>query len=449
MENRVRVLLIAEAANPEWASVPLEGWSLSQALRGVADVHLVTQVRNRAAIERAGLREGQDFTAIDSEAVAAPLYRAGEAVRRVLRLGWTLTTAVEAFSYYAFERLVWRRFRDEIRGHRFDLVHRITPLSPTIPSTIAARCAAAGTPFVLGPLNGGVPWPPEFRGVQRKEGEWLSYVRGLYRVLPGVRSTRRHAAAIVAGSRSAWEQMARWEDRLAYVAENGVDPARFPLAPRQGGEATGPLRVAFVGRLVPYKGADMLLEAAAPLVRAGALRVDLYGDGPEMPALRRQVEQEGIADGVGLHGWVKHPELGERLRRAEVFAFPSVREFGGAVVIEAMALGLAPVVVDYAGPAEYVTPATGFKVPIGPRPSIVAGFREILGRLAQDRARVAQLGERARERVMAWYTWDAKAKQLLDVYRWVLRQAERPTLRTPLPDVEPGHGASGGSAAAR
>ena len=86
----------------------------------------------------------------------------------------------------------------------------------------------------------------------------------------------------------------------------------------------GPLRVCFVGRLVPSKGPDMLLQAAAPLIRENILKLDMFGDGPLMGTLRSIVEQEGIENGVTLHGWVEHSALQRQMCRSQVFAFPSI-----------------------------------------------------------------------------------------------------------------------------
>src|SRR5262245_28760545 len=117
--RRRRVLVIAEAANPEWVSVPLIGWSLSRALADVADVHLVTQVRNRAAILRNGLIEGRDFTAIDNENFAAPLAKLSQLLRGGADRGWTTTTAFSSISYYSFEFAAWRHFRTDLAARKF------------------------------------------------------------------------------------------------------------------------------------------------------------------------------------------------------------------------------------------------------------------------------------------------------------------------------------------
>ncbi len=419
--TKPRVLLIAEAANPEWVSVPLIGWSLSRALAAVAEVHIVTQIRNRDAFLRAGLAEGTDFTAIDSEAVARPLWAVGKALRMGEGKGWTMLQAVSAAAYPAFERRVWRRFGAGIRAGEWDIVHRITPLSPTIASPIAAKCAAAGVPFVLGPLNGGVPWPAAFRAEMRAEKEFLAPLRSAYKALPGRRATLKAASAILAGSRhTAREIPAAFQEKVLWLPENAIDPDRFS---RVAPHPPGPLRIAFIGRMVPYKGPDMLLEAALPLLADGRATLDMIGDGPMLETLRQTT-----APGLTFHGWCAHEDVQNLLADATLLALPSVREFGGGVVLEAMALAVPPLVVDYAGPGELVGDELGFKIPLADRAGIISAMRGELERLAGAADLLARTGAAGRTHVMRHFTWQAKAAQIARVYAWVLHGGRQPDL---------------------
>jgi len=431
--RRLRILLIAEAANPEWVSVPLVGWSMASALRKKADIHLVTQRRNSEAIVRAGWVPDLDFTAIDSEAVASQIWKLSALLRGSSGGAWTLATAMSIPSYYWFEHLFWKRFATDLQSGAWDIVHRVTPLSPATPSRLGPKLKALGIPFVVGPLNGGVPWPRQFSQARSQEKEWLSHVRGAHRLLPGYRSMRNNASAIILGSRATWQQLdERWQTKAVYIPENAVDIERF-----QGNDTRpplSPLRVIFIGRLVPLKGVDMLIDACAELLRAGKLRLEIVGDGPQRTALERAVAEQQLGAGVVFAGWVNHATVATRLSQSHVLGFPSIREFGGGVVLEAMASGVVPVVVDYAGPAELVTPKTGCLVPLGSRESIVAGLRGQLERLANNPEEVQTLAQSGRSRIERWFTWERKVEQFVAVYDWVLGRSVKPDFGMPFAD---------------
>lgn len=417
--SRRRILIVAEAANPEWTSVPLVGWSLSRALAKITDAHLVTHVRNRGALLRAGMAEGRDFTAIDNERVARPIWWLTEQLRGGVGKGWTTAMAFSSLSYYSFELELWRQFKARIVAHEFDLVHRITPLSPTSQSIIASRLARERVPFIIGPLNGGLPWPKTFLNRQYAEREWLSHVRGLYKLMPAYRSTRRDSAAIIVGSKHTLGEMPRWSrDKLVYIPENGAD-INHSSALRDH-SASLPLKVAFVGRLVPYKGADMLLDATADFQRRGQLELHIIGDGPQRTLLEAMVDRLGIRNSVKFYGWLPHHEVQSKLRAYDLMALPSVREFGGAVVIEAMALGLTPMVADYGGPSELVDNETGIRIPFRDRASLVQGMTRAIGNAIRSPVLLDNFGAAGRQKVLEKLTWDAKAKQILAVYDAVL-----------------------------
>ena len=106
-------------------------------------------------------------------------------------------------------------------------------------------------------------------------------MRDLYKFMPAYRSTMTKSSAIIAGSKYTQSQLPKFtEAKSIYIPENGIDPIRFQK--QRSHQATLPLRAAFVGRLVPYKCADVLIRAAAEYfttVRIGAdeVAMDLGG----------------------------------------------------------------------------------------------------------------------------------------------------------------------------
>ena len=109
-----------------------------------------------------------------------------------------------------------------------------------------------------------------------------------------------------------------------------------------------------------------------------------------------------------------------------MFAFPSVREFGGGAVLEAMALGLAPVVLDYGGPAELIPRDCGIVIPLGSRENLIISFREALSRYCDQPEEAHAAGGRAQQHVRANFTWAAKAAQLVKIYHWAIESAPEP-----------------------
>jgi glycosyltransferase involved in cell wall biosynthesis len=409
-----RVLALADDCNPEWPSLPVVGYKYVKALSAVADVTLVTQVRNRPNIEKAGM-PGARIEYLDTEKVAAPLAKFAEFLRGGQGKGWTLQMAMDFPAYLWFEREAWRRFGPDLRAGRFDIVHRVTPMSPTLPSYLAHK---SPVPFVLGPLNGNLPWPPQFKAELAREREWLSFVRNFYKAMPYHHSTYRDSACILAAfGHTLGDLKPRYLPKAIDFPEVGIDPQLFAMPQRVDSPR---VEILYAGRLVPYKLPEVVVRAVAgsPLLQRHRLRI--AGDGPERPRLEAMVREAGLQSCIELLGQLPQSGVAQLMRESDVFAFPSIRELGAGVVVEAMASGLACVVVDYGGPATLVGPDRGIKVPMGSLDTLVAAFRQALESLVQDPQRVRALGRAAHAHALRHYAWDHKAERTVAVYRWLM-----------------------------
>ncbi len=419
--NRLRVLILADDCNPEWHSLPALAYNYILNLSNYVDVVLATQIRNQPNIDQVGLNNAEVIY-LDTENIAAPIYKLASFLSGDPNKAMTLKVAFGYPSYLAFEWAVWQHFKKDLRNGRFDIVHRVTPMSPTTPSPLASWCPV---PFVIGPLLGGLAWPPQFKQEMQREGEWMNYFRAAHRWLPFYRSTYERASAILAAyDHTISDLPTSARDRIINFSEGGVDPEQFSIPNRQ---IKKKMTILFVGRLVPFKLPEVIIRSFAGSSILQQHKLVIVGDGPERPRLQEMVRAEGLSDCIEFKGTISQVEVGELMRQSEIFAFPSIREQGGGVLTLAAMSGMACVVVNYGGPATRIPYGCGIKVPMGNLQELTQSFIKEMEALVQNPQQVIELGEAAHNFTKTYYAWDTKAKKTLEIYNWVLgRQQEKP-----------------------
>lgn len=183
-----------------------------------------------------------------------------------------------------------------------------------------------------------------------------------------------------------------------YGIEAGAEPPPPPAQPK----------LLAVGRLIPIKGFDVLLQAfALAKVQIPELALDIAGDGPLAKSLRADAP-----DGVRFLGHVS--PVAPLYEEAAVVVVPSRGEGFGMVALEAAERGRATIVSDVGGLPEIVDhDTTGLVVAPGDADALAAAIVALAG----DAARARAFGEAARVRALSEFSADVAAERVEAVYR--------------------------------
>jgi len=427
---RLRILGLAPDCNPESITIPKNGYERAKALARLHSVTLVVHAKNEHSIRRAG----GPFHAIEGIRLPGLDEFYNWALRRIFKYdyGRPSLTALGYVRQIAFEWRSWLKLRRRILSGHFDVVLRILPIVAPLPSPFAFFLRNGPVPFVIGPLNGGLPWPegfPQLDKQRREAGWWFSNLRPLYRCLPFAKSTYSKAAAIIAGSSHMYAELASYREKVFFISgggTNGLNPEVLHKSVHLGTSPDGKLRLIFVGRLIPLKACDLALRAAAKLLRAGVAHFTVVGDGSERKHLEQLTKSLKIHNAVTFTGWLAYSDALEQLQEADVLVFPSLREFGGGVVFEALAMGVVPIVADFGGPGDIVTPEVGYKIPLVNEDDFILRLELVLRRLAEDRNHLKELKLQGKEYARKCLTWDAKARSISEILLYVTGNGPKP-----------------------
>jgi len=295
------------------------------------------------------------------------------------------------------------------------------PVAPTYPLWLWRRIArhdllAFHAPFPLADLVFALGFGRNKPLVVHWHADIVSHASWRRYVEPLMRRTLRRADAIIvsdAALASRTPLLLEFSEKC-HVVPFGIDVAKYdtPAAPAVDAPERGRLVLA-CGRLVPYKGFDVLVRAAA----GRHFEVWIVGEGREREHLEQLIRHFGVEERVRLLGSVSDAELARLMRAADVFVMPSVTnaETFGLVQLEAMAASR-PVIntsLDTGVPYIARDGIEAITVPPGDHEKLADAIETLLG----DAELRQRLGQAARHRATTTYSTEVFRAGIEKVYR--------------------------------
>lgn len=412
----LRVLIVAENASAQMggeAVLPLHYFRFLKA-RGIS-IWLVTHERVRSELERT-LAQSIDQVYFIADTNAQKL---------LWRIGTKLPNRVAGVSFYWLTQLLTgirqrKLVRDLVAKHDIDIVHQPIPVSPKQPSFIHN----VGAPVIIGPMNGGMTFPPAFKNtISVSERLAVALGRKLCNymniIFPG---KRRAALLLVANERTRQALPQGVTPHVCQLVENGVDLSLWkshpsPTYPPQNAKPV----FTYLGFLRDWKGVDLLLQAAATVLKQRQIQLRIIGDGPCKADLQTLTQELGITNHVEFLGFIPQHQCPPLLVQSRALVLPSLFECGGAVVLEAMASGIPVIASKWGGPMDYVTDACGILVEPSSKQRFIDDLATAMLKLSDDPALARAMGAVGKQRVETLFSWDAKIDSVLNLYQSIAR----------------------------
>lgn len=419
----MRIIIVADNASSLFggeAFIPLNYFRILLA-RNV-DVRLVVHARNKTELIKQFPDDQERLYFVEDTWLHKRLFHFGQYLPR--RLAEATTGLVIHLTTQSSQRRIVRAL---VRTFGIDVVHQPIPVSPKTPS----QMWGVGAPVIIGPLNGGMEYPPAFRGEQGMLSRLgMLFGRALANfsnmLIPGKRLAR---LIVVANRRTQDALPIGIEGEVVEIVENGVDFSVWQRKPALLQPLDSPIRFVFIGRLIDWKAVEIVLEALHRLQGQISATFEIIGDGPMRQNWQAAADQLGLASVVKFSGFMSQQDCARRLQQADVFVLPSLFECGGAVVLEAMAVGVPVIATAWGGPLDYLDQTCGILVSPHSREALITGFAAGMKTLAQSPQLRAEMGQAGSTRARQHFDWQRKIDQILELYQLAQQPAER-TKRT-------------------
>ena len=250
--------------------------------------------------------------------------------------------------------------------------------------------------------------------------------QALLRVDPFVRRTRRRAARIMTYTEEGLTAIPqRYLPKSQSITHIGVTSSDLPAgcATKRTPMCDKPFTVFTGGRLVHWKGFDLLLEGMAHHLREtdGSSQLLITGQGEYAATLRNLTRTLNIGDNVDFLGRLpSRDDVFQRMQRSHVYALPTLRDGPPVAILEAMFAGMPILCLDHGATAELVPDDAGIKVEVENREQIVKDIGAALTWGMDHRQELCEMGARGREHALLEHDWHRIGDEIQQIYEHVI-----------------------------
>ena len=412
----MKVLVSSYACNPEGnrnlhPGEDLTGWKLVQQLSRYCELWVIAHKYNQKVIEAA-----------PASATRANIHFIFLALPSWISWIYKIEFAQRIY-YYLWQISAWRLAKELNKRIPFDIAHHVTFGNYWIGSFIGAFLPV---PFVWGPVGGGQRTPQELLKEYSLYGKFAEWFRGFAQwvginlLLSRRLCLRRSKAVLVCNYETRNKIPDKYSSKVHMLPVNGISSEDLLVSgePRRSSDK---FKIVSSGRFVRLKGFALAIRAFSIMVEKAPNAIfEIIGSGPEEGRLKALAKSLDIEDRVQFVGWLPRDDVLRNMRFSDLFLFPSFRDGGGAVVVEAMASGLPVVVLDSGGPGFYIEDQWGIKVQPSDPEETVRAMANALYELYNDTPRRIQMGLAARARAEAYFLWDRIGEEIIALYNEIL-----------------------------
>ncbi len=322
------------------------------------------------------------------------------------------------FYYFCWQIGIIPIVRRIIKSEKIDYTMHLTFGSMWMPTFLPLF----RTPFIWGPVGGGDCEPKTFLKVLPLKQRIIQTMRyaisALSIINPFVLIPAARASVILCRTpNSAKVIPSCYQQKTKVILETAMEPHIFEFKKKEYDDDNKKVRMITTGRLLPNKNILTAVRSLKFIPTKYQFELFIVGSGYQKSIIEQEAKESGHKDDVTIIDELPRMNVLKLLEESDIFLFPSLREGGSWSLMEAMAIGLPVVCLNYAGMAITTDDSCAIRLPVTNPAQMPKDMATAIIKLIENPELRKQMGDAGRKRIKEVFNWSAKGEfinKLLD-----------------------------------